>query len=135
MRSQPMAGHELSAFPAVVMDRPSSPDRAGGADPFAVQFAHEAEVLTVRLGGALDGPAGATVDARLRDALVVGGPLVRRVEFDLDDVISFTDEGVAALVRCRELMGAIPDGLHYRASSAAGRSVLLATCRTDDALM
>ncbi len=113
----------------MIMARPESPDA------FDVRFEHHAEVLTVRLQGSLDAAAGAWVDAGLRDALVVGPSPVRRVDIELDQVASHTEEGLAALLRCRDLVADVPDGLRYRATSTAGRIVLLATCRTDDALM
>ncbi len=113
----------------MIMARPERPDA------FHMRFEHDAEVLTVRLQGPLDAAAGARVGAGLRDALGVGPSSVRRVDIDLDHVASHTEEGLAALLRCRDLVDAVPDGVRYRATSAAGRIVLLATCRTDDALM
>ena len=39
---------------------------------------------------------------------------------------SWTQEGAVALVRCREICGDLPDGLHYRTGRGPGRAALLA---------
>ncbi len=50
----------------------------------------------------------------------------QRVDIDLRDLVSWTDDGVHALVTCRELCGNLPDGLHYRTGRGPGREALLA---------
>ena len=49
-----------------------------------------------------------------------------RVDIDLRVLQSWTQDGVAALVRCREICGDLPDGLHYRTGRGPGRAALLA---------
>ena len=49
-----------------------------------------------------------------------------RVDIDLAALQSWTQEGAVALVRCREVCGDLPDGLHYRTGRGPGRAALLA---------
>ena len=49
-----------------------------------------------------------------------------RVDIDLRSLQSWTQDGAAALVRCREICGDLPDGLHYRTGRGPGRAALLA---------
>ena len=49
-----------------------------------------------------------------------------RVDIDLRSLRSWTQDGAAALVRCREICGELPDGLHYRTGRGPGRAALLA---------
>jgi hypothetical protein len=50
----------------------------------------------------------------------------QRVDIDLRHLQSWTHDGAAALVRCREICGDLPDGLHYRTGRGPGRAALLA---------
>ena len=79
-----------------------------------------AVVLTVQ--GALDRDAGEALLEATRTAAGEGTP---RIDIDLCSVTAFTDEGAQSLVRCRELCGALLDGLHYRTGQGPGRDALL----------
>lgn len=77
----------------------------------------------------LDAAAGAAlVDATA--AAVLSG--ASRVDIDLRTLESFTEPGAAALVTCRDVAGALPEGLHYRTGRGPGRSALLAAYRSDE---
>ena len=82
---------------------------------------------------------GAAVVLELSDSLdpIVGRALVDavttavatcpdRVDIDLRSITGWTEEGVRALVACRELCRDLPDGLHYRTGRGPGREALLA---------
>jgi hypothetical protein len=77
-------------------------------------------VLTIE--GALDGDAGAALLEATRAAADDGAP---RIDIDLRSVTAFTDDGARSLLRCRELCGALLDGLHYRTGQGPGREALL----------
>jgi hypothetical protein len=79
-----------------------------------------AVVLTIQ--GTLDRDAGAALVDATRTAAGGGAP---RIDIDLRSVTSFTDEGARSLLRCRELCGALLDGLHYRTGQGPGREALL----------
>ena len=71
------------------------------------------------------------LDAGIGDALVAAAEAAlrtepERVDIDLRALQSWTQDGVAALVRCREICGDLPDGLHYRTGRGPGRAALLA---------
>ncbi len=71
------------------------------------------------------------LDAGTGDALVASAEAAvltspERVDIDLRALRSWTQDGVVALVRCREICGDLPDGLHYRTGRGPGRSALLA---------
>ena len=77
-------------------------------------------VLTIE--GTLDGDAGAALLDATRAAADDGAP---RIDIDLRSITGFTDEGARSLLRCRELCGALLDGLHYRTGQGPGRDALL----------
>jgi len=79
-----------------------------------------AVVLTIE--GTLDGDAGAALLDATRAAADDGAP---RIDIDLRSITDFTDEGARSLLRCRELCGALLDGLHYRTGQGPGRDALL----------
>ena len=88
--------------------------------------------MTVRIAGAavvleladlLDADTGAALVAAA-EAATATGPT--RVDIDLRSLRSWTQDGAAALVRCREICGELPDGLHYRTGRGPGRAALLA---------
>jgi hypothetical protein len=79
-----------------------------------------AVVLTIE--GTLDHVAGAALLEATRTAADDGVP---RIDIDLRSVTSFTDEGARSLLRCRDLCGALLDGLHYRTGQGPGREALL----------
>jgi len=88
--------------------------------------------VTVRIDGAavvleladlLDADTGAALVAAA-DAATATGPT--RVDIDLRRLKSWTQDGAAALVCCREICGELPDGLHYRTGRGPGRAALLA---------
>ncbi|MEQ1788146.1 MAG: hypothetical protein ABL966_13915 [Acidimicrobiales bacterium] len=71
------------------------------------------------------------LDAGTGDALVAAAEAAvatqpARVDIDLRALQSWTQDGVVALVRCREICGNLPDGLHYRTGRGPGRAALLA---------
>jgi len=78
--------------------------------------------VTIALGGHLDAEAGAALLQRLRSELEQQ-PV--RVDIDLSVLESFASDGAAALSRCRDLCGQLPDGLHYRTEGGAGQLALL----------
>lgn len=77
-------------------------------------------VLTIE--GTLDGDAGEALLEATRVAAVDGTP---RIDIDLRSVTGFTDAGARSLLRCRDLCGALLDGLHYRTGQGPGRDALL----------
>lgn len=88
--------------------------------------------MTVRTDGAavvlelsdlLDEGTGAALVAAAEAALATQP---QRVDIDLRALQSWTQDGVVALVRCREICGDLPDGLHYRTGRGPGRAALLA---------
>src|SRR5215218_1120160 len=89
--------------------------------PVTVRSAGSAVVL--ELSDLLDAPAG---DALVAAALAALETAPERVDIDLRLLQSWTQEGAAALVRCREICGDLPDGLHYRTGRGPGRAALLA---------
>ena len=90
-------------------------DRA--LDPLGDELA---VVLTIQ--GKLDGDAGDALLEATRTAADGGAP---RIDIDLRSLTGFTDEGAQCLLRCRELCGALLDGLHYRTGQGPGRDALL----------
>ena len=84
-----------------------------GRGPFVVLAV--ASLLDAETGSAL-------VEAA--EAALVAEP--ERVDIDLTALQSWTQDGAAALVRCRAVCGDLPDGLHYRTGRGPGRAALLA---------
>lgn len=88
--------------------------------------------LTVRTDGvAVILELSDLLDAGTGDALVAAAEAAlatepHRVDIDLRALQSWTQDGVAALVRCRAICGDLPDGLHYRTGRGPGRAALLA---------
>jgi hypothetical protein len=89
--------------------------------PVTVRTAGAAVVL--ELADLLDAQIGAALVAAAEAALATDPG---RVDIDLRSLQSWTQEGVVALVRCREICGDLPDGLHYRTGRGPGRAALLA---------
>jgi hypothetical protein len=99
---------------------PSAP--ASEADvPLHVSTDGDAAVLAV--GARLDAAAGEALVAAARAASDDG---VARIDIDLRSLLTFTTEGAAALVACRDLAAELPEGLHYRTGRGPGREALLA---------
>jgi hypothetical protein len=71
----------------------------------------------------LDAGTGAALLAAA-EAAVTTDP--ERVDIDLTSLLSWTQDGAAALVQCRAVCADLPDGLHYRTGRGPGRSALLA---------
>lgn len=88
--------------------------------------------VTVRTdGGAVVLELSDLLDADTGDALVAAAEAAlttdpQRVDIDLRALQSWTQGGVASLVRCRAVCGDLPDGLHYRTGRGPGRAALLA---------
>ena len=79
--------------------------------------------VTASVEGPLDRDAGEALIGAVTRAVEVG---VTRVDVDLVGVTSFSREGACALARCREVCGAVGDGLHFRTESGAGQQAVLA---------
>jgi hypothetical protein len=78
--------------------------------------------LVLRVGTVLDAATGLALLDAARAAVTSG---TERVDIDLCNLLSFTSEGAAALVVCREVCGDLPEGLHYRTGKGPGREALL----------
>jgi hypothetical protein len=84
--------------------------------------AHGDDAVVLTIEGSLDGTAGAALVHATKAAADDGAP---RIDIDLRSITDFTDEGARSLLRCRELCGALLDGLHYRTGQGPGREALL----------
>jgi hypothetical protein len=84
--------------------------------------------VTISLGGCLDGVAGTALVDTVRAELDRGPS---RVDVDLGPLLSFTDEGAAALAAVRDLASGLVDGLHYRTEGGAGGEALLSAFARD----
>jgi hypothetical protein len=83
----------------------------------------EGSAVVLELSDTLDAIVGQTlVDAA--SAAVADAP--ERLDIDLRNLRSWTQEGALALVRCREICSDLADGLHYRTGRGPGRDALLA---------
>ncbi|MDP1819313.1 MAG: hypothetical protein Q8K58_05390 [Acidimicrobiales bacterium] len=83
----------------------------------------EGAAVVLELSANLDATVGrALVDAAT--AAVATAP--ERLDIDLRKLRSWTPDGAAALVRCREICSDLADGLHYRTGRGPGREALLA---------
>jgi hypothetical protein len=89
--------------------------------PVTVRSVGAAVVL--ELADLLDASTGAALVAAAEAALTTHP---QRVDIDLRGLQSWTKDGAMALVRCREICGDLPDGLHYRTGRGPGRAALLA---------
>jgi hypothetical protein len=83
----------------------------------------EPGTVVLQVSNLLDADAGAALVAAAEAALVTEP---QRVDIDLTGLQSWTQDGAAALVRCREVCSDLPEGLHYRTGRGPGRSALLA---------
>jgi hypothetical protein len=82
----------------------------------------DGSTVTILLQGQLDADSGAMlVDAVCAELLGE----TTRIDIDLSVLESFTDGGVLALSRCRDLSSSLIDGLHYRTEGGAGQLALL----------
>lgn len=89
----------------------------------------EGDTLVLSLEGPLDSDSGALLLSAVTSTRG-GGP--SHIEIDLGGVTSYTREGTAALVGCREVVGLLASRLSYRAESPMARSLLLETLRDAD---
>jgi hypothetical protein len=108
-------------MPPPSSDTPSGPGGAPGGSG-TVHVACQADVVVVRVEGHLDGRAGHA----LEQAAAGLGHGAQRLDVDLTRVASYTAEGVAALLVCRDLSAGLAGGLHYRTGRGPGRDALLA---------
>ena len=83
----------------------------------------EPAAMVLELADLLDAATGAALLAAA-EAAIAQAP--QRVDIDLTALQSWTQEGAAALLRCREVCSDLPDGLHYRTGRGPGRAALLA---------
>lgn len=79
--------------------------------------------VVLELSDLLDADSGEALVAAAH-AAVEASP--ERVDIDLRELRSWTQDGAASLVRCREICGDLPEGLHYRTGRGPGRAALLA---------
>lgn len=79
--------------------------------------------VVFELSDALDAATGSALVVAAESAVVA---VPERVDIDLQQLRSWTQEGVASLVRCREICRDLPGGLHYRTGRGPGRDALLA---------
>ena len=78
--------------------------------------------VTIFVSGELDADAGRALLDAVRHELE-NGPA--RIDIDLGNLVSFDDDGTAALAECRALSGGLVEGLHYRTEGGAGQAALL----------
>jgi ABC-type transporter Mla MlaB component len=78
--------------------------------------------VAVTLVGTLDATTATNLLTAAEAALADGAT---RLEVDLCDITSFTTEGAAALVTCRDVCSGLADGLHYLTNDGPGREALL----------
>jgi hypothetical protein len=107
---------------------PDAPGSLLGMTPVAARRApvtvrSDGAALVLELSDLLDESTGEALVAAAA-AAVEAAP--ERVDIDLRLLQSWTQDGAAALVRCREICGDLPDGLHYRTGRGPGRAALLA---------
>jgi ABC-type transporter Mla MlaB component len=95
----------------------AGPSRA----PLAIET--HGSTIVLSLGGELDEQAGAAL-VEAAEAALEREP--ERIDIDLRDLARWTNEGVRALVRCREVCSPLLGGLHYRTGRGPGRDALLA---------
>jgi hypothetical protein len=83
----------------------------------------EGAVVVLELSDALDASVGQTL-VEVATAAVADAP--ERLDIDLRQLQTWTQDGAVALVRCREICSDLADGLHYRTGRGPGRDALLA---------
>lgn len=106
---------------------PATPRDAAAAAPAVpgLEVSDEGDVVALVLSGDLDARAGSALVAAAAAAAARVDEVVR-VDVDLRAVESFTPEGAAALLACRDLTDSLAEGLHYRTGRGPGREALLA---------
>ena len=90
-----------------------------------LEVTEEGAVVVLAVKGDLDARAGTALVRAAADAGARPEEIVR-VDVDLRAVDSFTPEGAAALLSCRDLTDGLSEGLHYRTGRGPGREALLA---------
>jgi hypothetical protein len=83
----------------------------------------DGSVVTIRVTGELDAVAGAALLDTVRHELDRGPA---RIDVDLRGLLSFNDDGTAALAEVRALTAGLTGGLHYRTEGGAGQDAFLA---------
>jgi hypothetical protein len=83
----------------------------------------ESGAVVLEVADLLDDGAGEALVAAAEAALTTDP---ERVDIDLTGLRSWTQDGAAALVRCRSVCADLPEGLHYRTGRGPGRAALLA---------
>ena len=83
----------------------------------------DADMAVLTVHGRLDGTTG---ERLLEAAASVTDGGIRRLDLDLQHVESFNQAGAAALAACRDVVGGLHEGLHYRTGRGAGKDALLA---------
>jgi hypothetical protein len=79
--------------------------------------------VTISVSGCLDAVAGNALLDTVRAELDRGPS---RIDVDLVQLVSFTEQGAAALAALRVLGTGLVDGLHYRTEAGAGGDAVLA---------
>ena len=90
-----------------------------------LEVIEEGAVVVLVVRGDLDARAGKALETAAASAGARPDE-VTRVDVDLRAVDSFTPEGAAALLCCRDLTDGLSEGLHYRTGRGPGREALLA---------
>lgn len=88
-----------------------------------VEVTIDDDIVVLTVYGHLDGCLGAAMGAATDQAVHAQA---RRLDIDLRQVTSFTEEGAVALRVCRPLAAGLREGLHYRTGRGPGREALLA---------
>ena len=89
--------------------------------PLAIE--NHGSTIVLALGHELDERAGAAL-VEAAEAALQCEP--ERIDIDLRNLVTWTADGVRALVRCREVCTSLLGGLHYRTGRGPGRDALLA---------
>ena len=93
-----------------------------------VKVEGDGATVTIALSGRLDRAAGNALLDTIRTELDRGPT---RIDVDLGPLVSYTEDGAAALAAVRELGSGLADGLHYRTEGGAGGEAVLAAFPQD----
>ena len=94
-----------------------------GMRPSGVEVTIDDDIVVLTVYGHLDATLGAAMEAATDQAIHADA---RRLDIDLRQVASFTEEGADALRVCRPSAARLREGLHYRTGRGPGREALLA---------
>lgn len=100
-----------------------APAGGTGTRPSGVEVSIDDGIVMLTVHGHLDARLGAAMGAATDEAILADA---RRLDIDLRQVTSFTEEGALALRACRPPAARLREGLHYRTGRGPGREALLA---------